>query len=199
MYHISLSFIHTKNTTTTTPFSRSMAHQKRFERSSTTPSSSERSNQHHGHSPFNHGRPLDMANLTASASTSLRPSTRSGSPPLNQLDIATPSAHVSCDETTPVPRSDSVAATSEAQQQFGIFNDHSSLFEQVSRIDCQFDQLSIMGDNAILDDQDIQHQYTKTNRSAKRGDLSTNSTTLKEQEKVLGFIVNKSLLICYHR
>lgn len=194
MYHISLFLIHTKNTTTTTHSFVSMAHQKRLERSSTTPSSSERSNQHHCHSPFTHGRPLDMANLTANESTSIRPSTRSGSPPLHQLDTATPSDHVSCDEATPVPRSDNVTTTSEGlQQQFGIFNDHSSLFEQVSRIDCQFDQLSIVGDNPILDDQDIQHQHTRTNRSAKREGVSTSSTTLKEQEKVFGFIVNRSL------
>lgn len=148
-----------------------MAHQKRHERSSATPLRSEKDIQQPSHSPFHHGRPLDKANLTADTSTSVQPPlTRSGSPLVDQLDIA-----------TSTPRTE---YTSEEQQQTSFFNDHSSLFDQVSRIECQFDQLSLMGDNATFSDQVVQYQNKEANRSAKSKGLST-SSSLKEQEKVL--------------
>lgn len=154
-----------------------MSHQKRHERSSATPLRSEKDIQQPSHSPFHHGRPLDKANLTADTSTSVQPPlTRSGSPLVDRLDIG-----------TFISRTDNATYTSEEQQQTSFFNDHSSLFDQVSRIECQFDQLSLMGDNATFSDQVLQHQHKEANRSAKSKGLST-SSSLKEQEKVHGVL-----------
>lgn len=155
-----------------------MAHQERHERLSATPLRSEKDIQQPNPSPFHHGCLLDKANLTADTSTSVQPPlTRSGSPLVDQLDIG-----------TSIPRTE---YTSEEQQQTSFFNDHSSLFDQVSRIECQFDQLSLMGDNATFSDQAVQHQHKEANRSTKSKGLST-SSSLKEQEKVLGV----SLITC---